>query len=110
MIRRAFHESAEMLARGIPLSSLGHRRHATWRTPPRLVASPATWLLRRLLGDEAARRVFERAAGQGIPYAGALQRENLPRNVVEALSDPARLADAEGLAPLFARTTDGLPE
>ena len=110
MIRRAFHESAEMLARGIPLfvskviegTQPGESLRDSWR--------PGYLLLRRLLGDEAARRVFERAAGQGIPYAGALQRENLPRDVAEALSDPARLADAEGLAPLFARTEDGLPE
>ena len=110
MIRRAFHESAEMLARGIPLfvskviegTQPGESLRDSWR--------PRYLLLRRLLGDEAARRVFERAAGLGIPYAGALQRENLPRDVAEALSDPARLADAEGLAPLFARTEDGLPE
>ena len=110
MIRRAFHESAEMLARGIPLfvskviegTQPGESLRDSWR--------PGYLLLRRLLGDEAARRVFERAAGQGIPYAGALQRENLPRNVAEALSDPARLANAGGLAPLFARTEDGLPE
>ena len=110
MIRRAFHESAEMLARGIPLFVSKVIEGTQPRESLRDSWRPGYLLLRRLLGDEAARRVFERAAGLGIPYAGALQCENLPRNVAEALSDPARLADAEGLAPLFARTTDGLPE
>lgn len=98
MIRRAFHESAEMLSKGLPLfvakviegteagPSLDARAlRVAWR--------PYHLAVRRLFGEEAAERVFRRARERGIPYADALRQEGLlGEEEAAALFDPVRMA------------------
>ena len=112
MIRKAFHESAELLARGIPLFvSKVIEGTRPGRCALRAPRRPGYLILRRLLGEEAARRVFERADAQGVPYTEILRREALlPENAVETLDDPVLLADAEKASPLLARLSDGFPQ
>lgn len=108
MIRERFHESAEMLARGIPLfiskaiegtqagpGLSAERLRASWR--------PGYLLIRRAFGDEAARRVLRLSAERGLPYAEAAREAGLLSGEgLAALSDPPRMAEAESL-PLFPR-------
>lgn len=110
MIRRAFHESAEMLARGIPLfvskviegTQPGESLRDSWR--------PGYLLLRRLLGDEAAPARVRAGSRTGNPVCrGAATRKPAQKCCGSAVRS-ARLADAGGLRRFLPGTEDGLPE
>lgn len=101
MIRAKFHESSEMLSRGISLfisKVIEGSRAAPGLSNENFCHSwrPGFLLIRKIFGEEQARRILKIAAKRDINYVDVLKEEHLlSEDNLEILFNPANMAKVQ---------------